>query len=91
MKTLNHTVDRDKAILWARELMGRKDWLILDTETTGLKDAEICQIGILSPSGLNVIKLLAAWTLSTEQSFEAEPALFETEALVAHAQNGHGA
>ena len=48
---MNHINDRDNAILWARDLMSRKNWLILDTETTALKDAEICQVGILSPDG----------------------------------------
>lgn len=48
---LNPTADRDNSILWARDLLKRDNWVILDTETTGLKDAEICQIGILAPSG----------------------------------------
>lgn len=44
--------DRELASDWARKLLTRTDWVILDTETTGLgRDAEICQIGILAPSG----------------------------------------
>lgn len=35
-----------------KDLLNRNDWLILDTETTGLDStAEVCQIGILAPSG----------------------------------------
>lgn len=44
--------DRDHAISWARNLLGRRNWVILDTETTGLgPEAEIVQLGILAPSG----------------------------------------
>jgi DNA polymerase-3 subunit epsilon len=44
--------DRDQAAQWARTLLGRTDWCILDTETTGLRhDAEIVQIAIIDPSG----------------------------------------
>lgn len=36
----------------AKDLLKRSDWIILDTETTGLDDeAQAVQIGILSPSG----------------------------------------
>lgn len=48
---MNHTEDRDKAILWARDLLTR-DFVILDTETTGLgSTAEAVSIGIVSRSG----------------------------------------
>lgn len=44
--------DREQAAQWARTLLGRADWCILDTETTGLRhDAEIVQIAILEPTG----------------------------------------
>lgn len=37
---------------WAKELLQRSDWVILDTETTGLGNFDqIVQIGVLSPSG----------------------------------------
>lgn len=37
---------------WAADLLVRSDWLILDTETTGLNDdAEMVQLGVLSPTG----------------------------------------
>ena len=43
------TMERAAAIRWARDLLARSNWVILDTETTGLDyDAEVCQIGILS-------------------------------------------
>jgi DNA polymerase-3 subunit epsilon len=47
-----YDADRDAAILWARGLMAATDWVLLDTETTGLdEDAEIIQLGILAPDG----------------------------------------
>ena len=45
--------ERNDAIGWARELLQRSDWLILDTETTGLdSQAEVCQLAVLSPQGI---------------------------------------
>lgn len=42
--------DRELASDWARKLLARTDWVILDTETTGLGyDAEIVQIAIITP------------------------------------------
>lgn len=48
--------DRDAAIFWARTLLpprcSRQDWVILDTETTGLDQmAEIVEISIIAPDG----------------------------------------
>ena len=61
-----HIIDRNDAILWARGLMQRTDWLIWDTETTGLKQTgsnlmsldEIIQIGIINPHGNIVFESL---------------------------------
>ena len=39
--------DRVRAVKWAREQLTQKDWVILDTETTGLYDAEIVEIAII--------------------------------------------
>ena len=39
--------DRVSAVLWAREQLSQNDWVILDTETTGLYDAEIVEIAII--------------------------------------------
>lgn len=43
--------DRDNAILWARETLTRQDVIYFDTETTGIKAAEIVQVGLLHPDG----------------------------------------
>lgn len=44
--------DQTKAENWAKALLARRDWVILDTETTGLSGAdEIIQIGILGSDG----------------------------------------
>jgi DNA polymerase-3 subunit epsilon len=43
--------DRVNAVLWAREQLIQKDWAILDTETTGLYDAEIVEIAIINYLG----------------------------------------
>jgi DNA polymerase-3 subunit epsilon len=41
--------DREKATFWARSLLDRGDWVILDTETTGISAGdEIVQIAVLS-------------------------------------------
>jgi DNA polymerase-3 subunit epsilon len=58
--------DRNETILWARSLIERTDWLIWDTETTGLKQTgsnlmsldEIIQIGIIDPQGNIVFESL---------------------------------
>lgn len=39
--------DRVSAVLWAREQLSQNDLVILDTETTGLDDAEIVEIAII--------------------------------------------
>jgi DNA polymerase-3 subunit epsilon len=39
------------AVLWAREQLSQNDWAILDTETTGLYDAEIVEIAIINNLG----------------------------------------
>ena len=44
---------------WARGLLIRSDWAILDTETTGLDGrAEVIQIGVLSPRGAVLLDTL---------------------------------
>lgn len=49
---MTEATDRAAARDWARSLLAKDDWLILDTETTGLhSDAEIVQIAIAAPSG----------------------------------------
>jgi DNA polymerase-3 subunit epsilon len=48
----DHTGAHNDAIIWARQQLARNDWVILDTETTGIEGAiEILQLGVLAPSG----------------------------------------
>ncbi|MCC3498336.1 MAG: 3'-5' exonuclease [Microcoleus sp. PH2017_25_DOB_D_A] len=39
--------DRVRAVKWAREQLTHNNWVFLDTETTGLDDAEIVEIAIV--------------------------------------------
>lgn len=51
--------DTAEATAWAKKLLRRKDWVILDTETTGLDaNAEICQIGICNHLGQPIMNTL---------------------------------
>lgn len=44
--------DRERVVDWARNLLQRTDWVILDTETTGtFHNDEIVQVAILSYDG----------------------------------------
>ncbi|MEG4503817.1 3'-5' exonuclease [Microcoleus sp. F6_B4] len=43
--------DRVRAVKWAREQLTQEDWVILDTETTGLVRAEIVEIAIIDRLG----------------------------------------
>lgn len=65
---MSHETDREVAAKWARDLLAARDWVILDTETTGLHDAEIVQIGILSPDGRPLLDALVkpAWPIPTD-------------------------
>jgi DNA polymerase-3 subunit epsilon len=47
----NHAADKAAASAWARELLADPNWVLFDTETTALFDAEIVQIGLLRPDG----------------------------------------
>ena len=58
--------DRAESQQWAASLLERDDWLILDTETTGLKDPEICQIAILDSQGESVLDTLVRPTKPIE-------------------------
>lgn len=45
--------DRDKQIRWARSLLERTDWVVIDTETTGLESiiGEVVSVAIMDPNG----------------------------------------
>jgi len=50
--------DRINAVMWAREQLALDDWVILDTETTGLYNAEIVEIAIVSHKGEPLLNTL---------------------------------
>jgi DNA polymerase III subunit epsilon len=54
---------KNYAIQWAKEILDGHDWLILDTETTGLYDAEIVQIGIINLQGEIILDSLVKPTI----------------------------
>ncbi|MEG4959839.1 MULTISPECIES: 3'-5' exonuclease [unclassified Microcoleus] len=56
--------DRVSAVLWAREQLTQNDWVILDTETTGLDDAEIVEIAIIDRLGEILLDRLIKPTIS---------------------------
>lgn len=59
MNEPDYAADRASAVAWARELLGRQDWCILDTETTGLSIwSEVIQLAIIDPSGEPLIDTL---------------------------------
>ena len=44
--------DRYAAASWARQLLIRRDWVVVDTETTGLAGTDqVLQVAVLDPSG----------------------------------------
>ena len=52
----NGQQDFDQCVAWAKNLKGRQDWVLLDTETTGLDDkAEIIQIGVTDCAGKPIL------------------------------------
>lgn len=52
MSERDYAADRAAAVEWARNLVGRQDWCILDSETTGLSIwSEVIQLAIIDPSG----------------------------------------
>lgn len=56
---LVHDPARDRAARWARDLVDRSDWAILDTETTGLDaSAEVIQVAIVGPDAAILLDTL---------------------------------
>lgn len=62
----HHLLAKNDAINWARRIFLREkdDWVILDTETTGLYDAEIVQISICNLYGKVILDSLVKPTIS---------------------------
>lgn len=54
----DHDWDHQQATKWAYELLQKDDWLILDTETTGLGDAEACEISLIDHKGRVILSTL---------------------------------
>lgn len=76
--------DRRRAHSWARDLVSRRDWVVLDTETTGLgPEAEAVQISVVTPDGALVFGTL----LRPAKSIPAEATEVHgiTDEKVAHA------
>ena len=56
--------DRVAAVLWARDILAKDDWVILDTETTGLCNAEVVEISIINHLAEPVLDTLVKPTIS---------------------------
>ncbi|MEG4306848.1 3'-5' exonuclease [Microcoleus sp. D3_18a_C4] len=56
--------DRVRAVKWARDELSKDDWVILDTETTGLHNAEIVEIAIVSHTGETLLNTLIKPSIS---------------------------
>jgi DNA polymerase-3 subunit epsilon len=51
--------DREEQTAWASSLLARADWVVLDTETTGLDDkAEVVQVAVLALDGSELLNRL---------------------------------
>lgn len=56
--------DKNDAIEWAKKVLATSDWVILDTETTGLYNAEAVQIGVINHEGQTVLNSLLKPTIT---------------------------
>jgi DNA polymerase III subunit epsilon len=57
--------DRQNAAKWAYDLLQKRNWCVLDTETTGLaNDDQICQIAIVSNDGQPLLNELVRPTIA---------------------------
>jgi DNA polymerase III subunit epsilon len=57
--------DRQNAAKWAYDLLQKRNWCVLDTETTGLgNDDQICQIAIASHDGQPLLNELVRPTIA---------------------------
>lgn len=55
--------DRVQAVKWAKEILNQDNWTILDTETTGLGDAEIVEIAIIDHQANTLLDTLIKPTI----------------------------
>lgn len=55
--------DRVAAVRWAKDELSRDDWVIFDTETTGLHNAEIVEIAVINPLGETLLSTLVKPTI----------------------------
>lgn len=77
--------DRIAAVRWAREELSRDDWVILDTETTGLDRAEIVEIALVNHAGETLLNTLIKPTISIPADAAAIHGI--SDAMVADAPN----
>jgi DNA polymerase III subunit epsilon len=75
----NFVADKEAATQWARQLLTREDWVILDTETTGLHNAEVVDIAIVNPKGEPIVDTLVCPTLSIPQEVSDIHGLFDAD------------
>ncbi len=53
---MSHSKDKEMVVRWARRKMASRDWVVLDTETTGLgENDEIVQIAIIDHEGKELL------------------------------------
>ena len=52
------------AVRWAQEMLQRDDWVLLDTETTGLEEAEVVEIAVVNPQGMPLLNTLVKPTIA---------------------------
>jgi DNA polymerase III subunit epsilon len=64
--------DRENAAKWAYNLLQKRNWCVLDTETTGLgNDDQICQIAIASHDGQPLLNELVRPTIAISDEASA--------------------
>ena len=56
--------DRACAVRWAQGMLQRDDWVVLDTETTGLGAAEVVEIAVVNPQGMPLLNTLVKPTIA---------------------------
>lgn len=67
----NFAADKLAAAQWARELLEDRNFVILDTETTSLKDASVVQIGIINHLGETLLDSLVKPDRDIEEGAKA--------------------